>query len=76
MSICQDPEAVKAVVVRKPGMEVSETEFIDFCKVRLASYKKPQSIDFVSDLPRSGAGKVAKGKLRERYWQGFDREVH
>jgi fatty-acyl-CoA synthase len=69
-------EAVKAVIVRKPGTELSETEIIDFCKTRLASYKKPQSIDFVSNLPRSGAGKVAKSKLKEKYWEGFDREVH
>ena len=69
-------EEVKAVIVRKPGMEVSETEIIEFCRARLASYKKPQSIDFVSHLPRSGAGKVAKNKLKEKYWQGFDRDVH
>ncbi len=69
-------EEVKAVIVRKPGTEVSETEIIDFCRARLAGYKKPQSIDFVSDLPRSGAGKVAKSKLKEKYWEGLDRKVH
>ena len=70
------PPAVKAVIARKPDTKVRETEIIDFCRTRLASYKKLQPIDFVSVLPRSGAGKVAKGDLREIYWEGFDRDVH
>lgn len=69
-------EAVKAVVVLKPGSQADEREIIDFCKGNLASYKKPRSVDFVTSLPRTGAEKVAKNKLREKYWVGFDRKVH
>jgi acyl-CoA synthetase (AMP-forming)/AMP-acid ligase II len=69
-------ESVKAVVILKPGIQATAMEIIDFCKDNLASYKKPQSVDFVSSLPRVGADKIAKGKLREKYWAGFERKVH
>ncbi len=69
-------EAVKAVVVLKPSSQADEGEIINFCKANLASYKKPQSVDFVTSLPRTGAEKVAKKKLREKYWAGFERKVH
>lgn len=69
-------EAVKAVVVLKPSSQADEREIIDFCKANLASYKKPQSVDFITSLPRTGAEKVAKKKLREKYWAGFERKVH
>jgi fatty-acyl-CoA synthase len=69
-------EAVKAVVILKPGVQATEIEIIDFCKDSLASYKKPQSVDFVSSFPRVGAEKVARNKLREKYWAGFERRVH
>ena len=69
-------EAVKGVVVLKPGVQATEAEIIDFCKDNLASYKKPRSVDFVSSLPRVGAEKIARNKLREKYWAGFERNVH
>jgi acyl-CoA synthetase (AMP-forming)/AMP-acid ligase II len=69
-------EAVKAIVVLKAGLEATEEEIIDFCKIHLASYKKPQTVDFMSSLPYSGAGKVAKKQLREKYWAGLERNVH
>jgi acyl-CoA synthetase (AMP-forming)/AMP-acid ligase II len=60
-------EAVKAVVVPKPGEELTEEEVIDFCKEHLASYKKPKSVDFIDALPRNPTMKVLKTVLRERY---------
>ena len=60
-------EAVKAVVVPKPGETLTEEEVIDFCKQHLASYKKPKSVDFTDALPRNPAMKVLKTVLRERY---------
>lgn len=69
-------EAVKALVVLKDGLEATEEEIIDFCKAHLASHKKPQTVEFVSSLPYSGPGKVAKNRLREKYWAGLGRKVH
>jgi fatty-acyl-CoA synthase len=60
-------ESVKAVVVCKPGEQLTEKEVTDYCKNHLASYKKPRSVDFVDSLPRSAVGKVLKTVLREQY---------
>lgn len=69
-------EAVKAVVVVRPGHSVTAEELIAHCKENLASYKAPKSVDFVEALPKSGAGKILKRELREQYWKGQDRRVH
>jgi long-chain acyl-CoA synthetase len=68
-------EAVKAVLQPRPGVAVSEDELIAFCGERLASYKKPRSVDFVTELPRDAAGKLLKRKLREPYWAGAGRAI-
>lgn len=68
-------EAVKAIVVRKPGEELSEGALIGFVRERIARYKTPRSIDFVEELPRNPSGKVLRRELREQYWQGRDRQV-
>ena len=68
-------EAVKAVVQPRPGIEVSADELIAFCSERLASYKKPRSVDFVDELPRDAAGKLLKRKLREPYWASAGRAI-
>jgi len=60
-------ESVKAVVVLKPGEEMTQEEVIAFCKANLASYKKPRSVDFLPGLPKTGSGKILKNILRERY---------
>ncbi|GAI10385.1 unnamed protein product, partial [marine sediment metagenome] len=63
-------ESVKAVVVLKKGMTATEQEIIDFCKKNLASYKKPRSVDFVDELPKTASGKILKRELRDKYWEG------
>ena len=60
-------EAVRAIVVRKDGFEVSSEEIIEFSRSRLASYKKPESVIFVESLPRNPMGKVLKRVLREEH---------
>ncbi|MBW1785053.1 MAG: long-chain fatty acid--CoA ligase [Deltaproteobacteria bacterium] len=69
-------ESVKAVVVLKEGMSVTEEELIEQCKSRLASFKKPRSVDFVNELPKNPYGKVLRRNLREKYWAEQDRMVH
>jgi len=60
-------EAVKALVVRRPGSSLTADEIVAFARGRLAGYKLPRSVDFVEDLPRTPTGKVLKRELRERY---------
>jgi long-chain acyl-CoA synthetase len=50
-------QAVKAVVALVPGTSVTETELIEYCRSRIASYKKPRSVEFVEALPRQGGAK-------------------
>jgi acyl-CoA synthetase (AMP-forming)/AMP-acid ligase II len=68
-------EAVKAVVVPRPGATLTAAEIIALCTQHLAAYKKPCSVDIVADLPKNFQGKVRKRELRERYWQGLERRV-
>ena len=69
-------EAVRAVVVLRPGQAAGEQEIVQFCKDRMAHYKAPKSIDFIDALPRTGSGKIHKKGLRDPYWEGLERKVH
>ena len=60
-------EAVKALVVLRPGGRVTAEELTAFARERLAGYKLPRSVDFVDELPRTATGKVLKRELRARY---------
>jgi len=68
-------EAIKAVIALNPGYTASEKELIDFCRDNIASYKKPKSVDFVEELPKSNYGKILKRELREPYWKDSVRKV-
>jgi acyl-CoA synthetase (AMP-forming)/AMP-acid ligase II len=68
-------EAVKAAVVLKPGMNATEDEIIEFCKNHLASYKKPQSVDFLDTLPKNPQGKILRRELRAPYWKQYSRTI-
>lgn len=56
-----------AIVVLKKGMTASTEEIMDFCKDKLAGFKRPKSIVFVDRLPRSHLGKLSKKELHEKY---------
>jgi acyl-CoA synthetase (AMP-forming)/AMP-acid ligase II len=62
-------EAVKAVVIPKDGEELQEQEIIEFCKERMAGYKKPKSVDFMKqeEMPRTTTGKILHRELRKKY---------
>jgi acyl-CoA synthetase (AMP-forming)/AMP-acid ligase II len=68
-------ESVKACVQMRPGKSSSESDLIEFTRSKIASYKKPKSVDFVESLPRLFNGKIDKKALRAPYWQGRDRQV-
>ena len=62
-------ERVRAVVVLKDGLSVGGDEVIEYCRQRLSSFKKPESVVFVDELPRNPLGKVLKRVLKEQYDQ-------
>lgn len=61
-------EAVHAVVVLHQGAQASEAELVEWCRGRIAGYKRPQSIRFVADteMPRTATGKILHRTLRDR----------
>jgi acyl-CoA synthetase (AMP-forming)/AMP-acid ligase II len=69
-------ETVKALVVLVQGGTVSEVELIAHCRVNLAHYKCPTSIEYRDELARTATGKLQKFKLRAPYWEGRTRTVN
>ena len=61
-------EVPRALVVTKPGSNVTDVELIEFCRSRIAHYKCPQFIEFVENLPKTATGKILKKGLRAKYW--------
>src|SRR5438270_11178805 len=63
-------EAVKAIVVMKPGKQATATDIINFTRERIAGFKTPKSVDFLEALPRNPSGKILRRNLRDPYWAG------
>ena len=68
-------ESVKAVVVLRDGHAASEADLMAHCRGLLADFKKPRSVDFVSELPKNANGKLSRKEVRESYWRGQARRV-
>jgi acyl-CoA synthetase (AMP-forming)/AMP-acid ligase II len=68
-------EAVKAVIVLRPGAEADPAALIAHCRGLIAGYKIPKSVDFTDVLPRNPSGKVLRRELRKPYWEGQGRLV-
>lgn len=68
-------EAVKAVVVLKPGAQATAQDILDFCAAGLAGFKRPRSVDFTNELPKNPNGKIVRRVLRDGYWAGQARKV-
>lgn len=69
-------ETPLALIVLRTGETPTEGEIIEHCRERLAHFKCPTSVEFVTELPRTATGKLQKFRLRERYWQGAPRRVN
>ena len=71
-------EAVKAVVVLKPGQEGSDAlskELAEMVKEAKGSVQAPKSVDYVDGIPMTPVGKPDKKAVRAQYWEGSDRGV-
>jgi fatty-acyl-CoA synthase len=69
-------EAVKAVVVPRPGAEIVAGELIDLVKQAKGSVHAPKSVDVAESIPLSPLGKPDKKALRAQYWHDADRMVN
>ncbi len=71
-------EQVRAVVqptAAAAGDASLTADLMAYAAERLAKYKLPRAIDFVSEMPRDPNGKLYKRKLRDPYWAGRDRAI-
>ncbi|HKO08279.1 MAG TPA: hypothetical protein VJ487_11240, partial [Alphaproteobacteria bacterium] len=58
-------ERVCACIVSRPGEKLAAGEVVDFLRDKIATYKLPERVEFLAQLPRTPTGKVQKGPLRE-----------
>ncbi|MFF4345914.1 hypothetical protein [Streptomyces sp. NPDC001530] len=56
-------ETARAYVVPVPGATVTGEELIEYCRGRLAAYKVPRSVQFVTALPQTSTGKIMRRRL-------------
>jgi len=69
-------EVPLAIVVRKPGVEVTEDDIVAFGRTQLAGFKTPKKVAWADALPRNPSGKILKKDLRAPYWEGRTRQVN
>lgn len=68
-------EAVHAVVVPRQGCPLTPEDFLAWCRLRLSTDKRPRSVEFVAELPKSAYGKILRREVRDAYWQGRTRRI-
>src|SRR5258705_5766528 len=69
-------EAIKGLVVLRPGASCTERDLTEDCRSRMTHYKCPTSVEIRDALVRTATGKLQKFKLREPYWAGRARRVN
>lgn len=68
-------EVPAAYVQTHTGSTLSEQVVVDHCAARLARFKRPRLVKFVSEFPKTPIGKIQKNVLRDPYWQDKDRKI-
>ncbi len=69
-------EVPAAIVVRKPGAELTAEQLVEHISGRLGRFKIPRIVEFSDEpLPKTGTGKIRKLVLREKYWVGKEKRV-
>ena len=66
-------EVVLAAVVLKQDMDASAEEILAFIRPKISNYKLPKSIEFLAELPKSGAGKILKRVIREQHLEATEK---
>ncbi len=69
-------EAVKAFVLPGENRELTAEAVMEHCRNTLSGYKKPKSVEFISEVPKNLYGKVDRRILKEPYWKDKGRRVH
>jgi fatty-acyl-CoA synthase len=67
-------ERPKAFVELTEGEDATEEQILEFAKERLPGYMRPAAVE-IAELPRTSTGKIQKKDLREREWEGHERQI-
>jgi acyl-CoA synthetase (AMP-forming)/AMP-acid ligase II len=59
-------QTVKAYVVLRSGQKAGAKDIQEFCRTRLASFKRPEEIEFIEALPKNALGKILRKELHAR----------
>jgi len=59
-------QTIKAFIVLRPGQNVRAQDLQEFCRTRLASFKRPEGIEFIEALPKNPLGKILRKELHAR----------
>jgi acyl-CoA synthetase (AMP-forming)/AMP-acid ligase II len=68
-------ESVHAIVVARDGQSLAAEDIVAHARENLAGYKVPRTVSFLTELPKTGSGKILKRELRAPFWEGRDSKV-
>ncbi|MCP1211572.1 class I adenylate-forming enzyme family protein [Devosia subaequoris] len=68
-------EVPAAYVLLKSGEALDEEVLIEHCAKRLARFKRPRLVKFVTEFPKTPIGKIQKNVLREPYWKDREKKI-
>ena len=60
-------EGIKAVCSLNPGFNLTKEDLVKFCESRIAGYKKPRYVEFISELPRTAQGTIDRERIKKEY---------
>ncbi|MFA3878019.1 class I adenylate-forming enzyme family protein [Streptomyces sp. MMCC 100] len=69
-------ESVHAVIVVREGGRITGDDIERVCLESIAAYKRPRSIEFADELPKTSTGKVMRRVVQDRFWSGRERKVN
>jgi acyl-CoA synthetase (AMP-forming)/AMP-acid ligase II len=68
-------EVPAAFISLKSGAILNEQRVLEHCSVRLARFKRPRLVRFVTEFPKTPVGKIQKNVLREEFWSDRDKRI-
>ena len=68
-------ELPAAYILLKAGATLSEAQVIEHCRTRLAEFKRPRNVKFVTEFPKTPIGKIQKNILKEPYWKDRTKRI-
>jgi acyl-CoA synthetase (AMP-forming)/AMP-acid ligase II len=68
-------ELPAAYISLKAGTTLTEAQVVEHCRTRLAEFKRPRIVKFVTDFPKTPIGKIQKNVLKEPYWKDRQKRI-